>query len=167
LSKTLRPLIYAGALLFGLWFLLTGSRDPQELIVGAVVSVVIALVALRSLTELTECRGAVPRRIGYLLLYVPYLLKAIILANIDVAGRVINPSLPIRPGIVRVKTRLKSPLGRLFLTSSITLTPGTLTVDMVGDDLYIHWIDVEAEGIEAASHRIVAGFERYLEVIFG
>ena len=67
---------------------------------------------------------------------------------------------------MRVTTRLKHPVARMALTSSITLTPGTLTVDMCGDDLFIHWVDVTAENIEEATRQIVSGFERYLEVIF-
>lgn len=117
--------------------------------------------------SVTGCPGSILRRAVWLLAYIPYLLKAIIAANIDVARRVVNPSLPIRPGIVKVRTTLDSPLGRLFLTSSITLTPGTLTVETAGRELYIHWIDVEADGVEEASERIVRGFERYLERIFG
>ncbi len=131
------------------------------------VSLVIAAIARGAVSAVTGCPGSVFRRAIWLLAYIPYLLRAIVAANIDVAKRVINPRLPIRPGIVKVRTTLESPLGRLFLTSSITLTPGTLTVETSGRELYIHWIDVEADGVEEASERIVRGFERYLERIFG
>jgi multicomponent Na+:H+ antiporter subunit E len=59
-----------------------------------------------------------------------FLFIEIIKANLDVALRVIKPVIPINPGIVKVKTKLKTPMGRLILTNSITLTPGTLTVDI-------------------------------------
>jgi multicomponent Na+:H+ antiporter subunit E len=131
------------------------------------VSLLIAAVTRGAVRSVTGCPGSVLKRAGWLLAYIPYLLHAIVAANVDVARRVINPSLPIRPGIVKVRTNLESPLGRLFLTSSITLTPGTLTVEADGQELYIHWIDVEADGVEEASERIVRGFERYLERIFG
>jgi len=88
-------------------------------------------------------------------------------SNIDVALRVINPRLPINPGIVKVKTSLKSPLGRAVLANSITLTPGTLTVEMKNDYFYIHWIDVTSDDIEGATKAIVSHFEKYLETIFG
>ena len=162
-----RTLIWTCVLLFALWLLLTGSGDPGELAVGAVASIVVALLVQGGVRSLVGSDRPLPKRAAYFLAYIPYLFRSIVLANIDVARRVVNPGLPIRPGIVRVRTGLKSPLGRLILTSSITLTPGTLTVDIDGEDLYIHWIDVEAEGVEEASRVIVSGFERYLEVIFG
>jgi multicomponent Na+:H+ antiporter subunit E len=58
-------------------------------------------------------------------------------------------------------------MGRLMLANSITLTPGTLTVEMDGEWLYIHWVNVQSPDVEAATAEIVAGFERYLEVIYG
>ncbi len=159
--------ICSAILLFGLWLLLTGSLDPQELVVGAVVTLLIVALTSGVVRQPTECGQPFFRRAAFAVAYVPYLFLQILLSNIDVARRVASPALPISPGIVRVRTRLKSPLGRLFLTSSITLTPGTLTVETDGPDLYIHWIDVTADGIEEASKKIVSGFERYLEVIFG
>ena len=87
-------------------------------------------------------------------------------ANIDVARRVINPSLPINPGIVAIKTNLKSDQAKLFLANSITLTPGTLTVDIVDDTLYIHWIDVESEKPREQKEKISAKFEKLLKGVF-
>jgi multicomponent Na+:H+ antiporter subunit E len=108
-----------------------------------------------------------PKRVLYGLAYIPYMIWAIIMANFDVARRVLSPKLDINPGIVKVKTRLKTPVGRMILANSITLTPGTLTVDIIGENMYIHWVDVESRDAEAASRKIAAGFEKYLEVIFG
>ena len=89
------------------------------------------------------------------------------MANLDVARRVISPTIPINPGIVEIKTNLKSDIGRLFLANSITLTPGTLTVDIKDDRLYIHWIDVSSSDVEVATKEIAGKFEKYLEVIYG
>ena len=88
-------------------------------------------------------------------------------ANLPVARIVLAPSLPLNPGIVKVRTRLKSKMGRLMLANSITLTPGTLTVEMLGEWLYIHWVTVDSTDIEAATASIVSGFEHYLEVMYG
>jgi len=65
-------------------------------------------------------------------------------ANLDVAGRVITGK--VNPGIVRIKSGMKTNMGVMMLANSITLTPGTLTVDVddAGNDLYIHWIDVKS-----------------------
>jgi multicomponent Na+:H+ antiporter subunit E len=68
---------------------------------------------------------------------------------------------------VEVKTTLKSEFGRMLLANSITLTPGTLTVEVIGDSFFIHWIDVKEDTVEAASKEIVKKFEKYLEVIYG
>ncbi len=150
-----------------LWFALTGSTDPQELGAGLVAAVLVAVVSGGEPFSTATLRILHPRRLAAALVYVPYLAWAIVRSNLDVARRVLSPSLPIRPGIVRVKTRLTSPVGRFVLANSITLTPGTLTVDICDDELCIHWVDVQAADIDEATREIVAGFERYLEVIFG
>jgi multicomponent Na+:H+ antiporter subunit E len=76
---------------------------------------------------------------------------------------VLSPSLPIRPGVVEVKTELKSSLGRLILANSITLTPGTLTVDLQGDSILIHWVDIPpGSDIESATRHVTSKFEQHL-----
>lgn len=149
-----------------LWTIFVGHIDTQELVGGAIASAFVALIAANG-------RGAAwvailsPRRLLFFFAFLVYLAVAIVKSNLQMAAIVSRPALAIRPGIVRVKTRLKSPLGRLVLANAITLTPGTLTVDADGEDLFIHWVTVEAEDIDEATRQIVTGFERYLEVIFG
>jgi multicomponent Na+:H+ antiporter subunit E len=89
-------------------------------------------------------------------------------ANFDVAYRVVHPKLPIKPGIVKVKTKLKSDTGLTFLANSITLTPGTMSVDIDKENgyLYIHWINVKSTDLEKATEIIVSRFEKILEKIF-
>ena len=89
------------------------------------------------------------------------------MSNFKLAGVVLSPNLPINPGIVKVRTRLKSRMGRLLLANSISLTPGTLTVELDGEWLYIHWVTMESTDIDAATASIVSGFEHYLEVMYG
>ena len=90
--------------------------------------------------------------------YVGYLLVAIFVANIDMGAASSRArELRIKPGIVRTRTALKSPIGRLILANSITLTPGTLSVDIEGDEIFVHWVNVESENIEEATKKIVAG----------
>jgi multicomponent Na+:H+ antiporter subunit E len=103
----------------------------------------------------------------YTILYLVVFLWELIKSNVNVALRVINPKLPINPGIVKVKTRLKSPMGRMILANSITLTPGTLTIDIKDDFFYIHWIDVKTLDAEEVRKEIFGKFEKYLEVIYG
>jgi multicomponent Na+:H+ antiporter subunit E len=87
-------------------------------------------------------------------------------ANFDVAYRVLHPKMPISPGIVKVKTKLKSEIGIAFLANSITLTPGTFTVDLKGQHLYIHCINVKHMDVEEASKDILERFEKLLIKIF-
>jgi multicomponent Na+:H+ antiporter subunit E len=89
---------------------------------------------------------------------------ALTVANFDVARRVLAPSLPIRPAVVEVHTELRSALGRMLLANSITLTPGTLTIDVHGDRLLVHWIDcAPGTDLAAATAAIAAGFERHIK----
>ena len=91
---------------------------------------------------------------------------AMIRANLDVAYRVLHPRRPIKPGIVRIRISLKNPLGKLTLANSITLTPGTMTIQIVDDKYYIHWIYVKSEDEEAAGKEIKGNFEKYLKEVF-
>jgi multicomponent Na+:H+ antiporter subunit E len=75
----------------------------------------------------------------------------------------LSPSLPIRPAMVEVRTALKSPLGKMLLANTITLTPGTLTVDVIDDRLLIHWVYCpEGMNTAQATEQIAARFEKYL-----
>jgi multicomponent Na+:H+ antiporter subunit E len=104
----------------------------------------------------------------WFLYYIPVFLWECLRANIDVALRVMNPALPINPGIVKVKTSLKSETGLTFLANSITLTPGTLCVDIDVEKgiLYIHWIDVKSQDMDRATKEIAGKFENILKKIF-
>ncbi|MBW6514131.1 MAG: Na+/H+ antiporter subunit E [Candidatus Syntrophosphaera sp.] len=163
--QKLKAFLLSVATLFCLWLLLAGT-DPHELLAAAIVSVLVSLVILPRLEVLQGIRLN-PKALFYLPVYLAVFLIALVKSTLDVARRVVSPSLPINPGIVKVKTRLKTPLGRIVLANSITLTPGTMTVETEGEDLYIHWIDIREEDAESATKRIVSGFEKYLEVIFG
>lgn len=156
--------MFATLLLF--WLMLMGSLSFDVLVVGIVASLVIALLYRSGLSFFTEFRGTPAAYIAGLRYYA-YFFTELVKSNLRLTAIVLSPSLPIKPGIVKVRTRLKSRMGRLMLANSITLTPGTLTVEMDGEWLYVHWVNVESDDIEAATTAIVAGFERYLEVIYG
>jgi multicomponent Na+:H+ antiporter subunit E len=87
-------------------------------------------------------------------------------ANIDVAKRVLNPSLPINPSMVEVETDLKGEISKLTLANSITLTPGTLTVDIGEDRLLVHWIDKKTSEPERIREEISGKFEKRIGGIF-
>lgn len=153
-------------LLLLLWIMLNGSLAGDVLIVGIVASAAIALLHRDGLSLFTEARltpGSLVAAFGF----IGYFLKELVKSNLHIAVVVLDPALPVRPGIVRVHTRLRSRMGRLLLANSITLTPGTLTVEIDGEWLWIHWVTMEAADQEEATRQIVAGFESYLEVIYG
>lgn len=146
------------------WILLTATFQLQELVIGAVVVVVLALAARSVVPLYSGMRGGI-RPILFLPGYAAIFVWQLILANLDMARRVLSPRLPINPGIVRVRTKLRSPLGKLVLSNSITLTPGTLTMDVKGQDLLVHWVDVQGEDRDAATREIVSRFERGLSEV--
>jgi len=150
------------------WAVLSWVPDWQHLLVGAFAALLVAYLT----GDLFVKRPHVvrqPLRYWYFVTqYVPVFLWECLKANIDVAYRVLHPDLPINPGIVKVHTTLKSDTALTFLANSITLTPGTLSVDVDGPKgtLYVHWIDVKNKDTKEATKIIVTRFERILKKIF-
>ncbi len=161
----LRNFLYLFFILLIIWLILTSSLHWQELSTGFIISLVVALLLHKNYSPL----GLPPlslKRILFSLAFIVVLLKEIIRANVDVAYRVIHPKMPIKPGIVVIKTSLRQDIAKMILANSITLTPGTFTLDIVGDRLLIHWIYVQSTDAEEATQLIGERFEKYLKVIF-
>ncbi len=152
---------------FVVWMLLSFSFDVQHWAVGAAVALLTAVVIGDLFTSFPH-KWAQPKRYLWFVYFLLVFLWECVKANIDVATRVLHPHLPIRPGIVRIKTTLKSETALTMLANFITLTPGTLTVDIDRERgiLYIHWIDVVSQDVEEASRRITAWSERILGEVF-
>lgn len=163
--KSIKSFLISVVILFTIWIFLAGTSS-QEMIFGGISVVLLSLIFHKKMSILGDIKLN-PKSIVFFILYIFVFLWELIKSNLDVAMRVVSPKLKIKPGIVKVKTKLKSPLGRAFLANSITLTPGTLTVEMKDEFFYIHWIEVESADIEGATNAIVSKFEKYLEVIFG
>lgn len=149
-----------------IWILINNSLNLQIIGVGFILSLCLAFIFGRRTDVLDEFKFT-PKAFFYTGVYLFVFFGDLVKSNIDVALRVLKPSLPINPGIVKTRTVLKSKMARMILTNSITLTPGTLTVDIEGDILYIHWIDVESEDIDVATEKIVKKFEKILVKIYG
>lgn len=152
-------------LCFILWLILTWTLYLPSIIIGVLFSIIVAIV-FGSYFSYQPIKILEPHRLLWLLLYIPVFTWECLKANLDVAYRVIHPEKPLRPGIVKVKTTLKSDLARTFLANSITMTPGTMSVDIIDDTLYIHWIWIRDEDLERATKIIVKPFEKYLKNIF-
>ena len=149
------------------WLLLTWTLYIPALSIGLAVSILIAWwfadLFIQHHRQFFQIK-----RFLYLLYYIPLLTYYVILANFDVAYRVLHPKLPINPGIVKVKTTLSTATGRVALANSVTLTPGTLTVELTDDGyLYVHWINVTTIDVEEATRKIISRFEPVLKEIFG
>lgn len=161
-SDALAPVrLFASVLV--LWLLLNGSFAPDVVAVGLAVSALIVWAFSDGLSFLSGYRFTPVATLGFIAFFVKELVKA----NLAIAALVLRPSLPISPAIVKVRTRLTHPVARLLLANAITLTPGTLTVEIKGEWFYIHWLVAKSTDPEAATQEIVAGFERYLEVMYG
>jgi multicomponent Na+:H+ antiporter subunit E len=150
---------------FGLWVLLFWSVDLAVLGTGVFFALIVATV-LGDIFPDRLHRLLNPRRWLFLMLYLPYFFYYCMKANFDVAFRVIHPDVPIRPGIVRVQTKLTSQMAKTFLANSITLTPGTLVVDIDGQDLYVHWINIDSDDPARRTAEICGRFEPMLRRIF-
>lgn len=164
-SEKARGFAWLLGVTFVLWLALSSTYDPSELIAGGVVCLIVSFFGAHIYARL----GLPPigiRRILYGLVYVVVLFWEVARANLDVAYRVLHPRMPIRPGIVVIKTSLKSDIAKLILANSITLTPGTFTLDVIGDELLVHWINVKSEDIDETTRMIGRRFEKYLRVIF-
>lgn len=134
-------------ILAAVWLLWSGHYDsPLLLGLGGVSLALVLFIALRM--RIVDDEG-VPIQLPLgLVRYVPWLVFEIVKANVDVALRILRPGLPIRPRVIRVRAGQRTDIGRVIYANSITLTPGTVTIDTEGDDITVHALTEEAaEGV--------------------
>lgn len=123
-------------------YLFLAGFTIEEVILGSLVSAVITALLAKRLNFKVGWNFPF-KLLKFLFIYLPVFIWKLILANIDVARRVLSFKIPLNPGIVKVKTNIKSDIGKLTLANSITLTPGTLTIDVKDDYIYVHTIDMK------------------------
>ena len=131
--------------MFGVWLLWSGHYTIEHtlvLVLGIISCGFVVYMASRM--ECADEEGHPIHLVFQLLLYIPWLVWAIVKANVDVAKRILSPSLPINPCLVRIKATQKADLNRVIYANSITLTPGTVSVELVGDDILVHALTREA-----------------------
>ena len=153
-----RPLSLA-TLLVVLWLLMSGIFSPLYLILGAVSVVLVMWFANRM--HVADDEG-VPSTLGRrTFVYWPWLVKEIALSNWDVAKRILSPKLDISPVTFRVKASQKTPLGRTIYANSITLTPGTVSMRIDGDEILVHALTEDGRDslLEGSMDRKAAWFE--------
>ena len=144
------------------WLLVTFRFTLPNIAAGAAASAITAAIFGRYYFQGVH-KLLQPRRWLWFFVYLVTFIWACIKANFDVAYRVLHPAMPIRPGIVKVKTSLKSDFARTLLANSITMTPGTITVDIIGDDIYIHWIYIRTEDPALYTRMVTGRFEEYIK----
>ncbi len=161
---------FVATISFITWLALTFSPGMtieafiQEFIVGLMVSLAVAAVTYKHLPN-ASMKYFSPKRLGYLFVYVIVFVWEMIKANLNMAAIVLSPKLPLKPGIVKIKTDLKGNFPLLLLGNSITLTPGTMTMEVNGDTLYIHWVKL-CDDLSEAGDIIKGSFEKWLKGVF-
>jgi len=172
LTRT-QKIIITWLVLFLYWIILSAKFEIFSMVIGLGLSFIVSIFTYDLITKDIRSRGHIIERIlNFVLLYVPELifiyLFRLIEANVNVAKHVIF--MDIKPGIVKIKTDLRSDTGVTALANLITLTPGTLTIDvketLEGNTLYVHWIDVKTFSSERAGDMIKGGLDKWLGRIF-
>ena len=143
---------------FLLYLILVNSVQREVVITGLVVSFIASLMLVRFID--LPFRYLNPLRWIFALVYLPYFIVEVVKANLRIAFIVLNPKLPISPELKTGKTKLKSPHSKILLSSSITLTPGTLTVDVNEDEFQIHCVSTDKSAEE-----IMRPFEKFIKRI--
>jgi len=134
--------ISLGLVLFVTWLLLSGFFEPLLITFGVATCVTVVWIARRM--DLVDHEGH-PIHLGpRIIVYWLWLIGEIIKSNIDVAKRIIDPRLPIQPTLFWTKTSQQSELGQVIYANSITLTPGTVSVRVVGDSILVHALSAES-----------------------
>ncbi len=129
--------------LAAVWLLLSGHYDPLILVFGALSCVFVTFLALRF--RLVD-RESYPLHMGWRLSrYWLWLFVEIVKSNIDVARRILDPRLPIDPRLFEIKMSQTSDLGRVIYANSITLTPGTISLDIGDDTILVHALTREGQ----------------------
>lgn len=160
------------AFVFAFWLLIVWPVAPSDgrllwgdIAAGLVVAAFVALVSREIVTQ-RFARLLEPQRYFWAAVYVFVFVYYVIKANLDVAYRVLHPAMPIRPGIVRAVSKLRTASARTALANCVTLTPGTLTIDITEEGtFYVHWINVLTEEQEESARQILGRFEWFIQRI--
>jgi multicomponent Na+:H+ antiporter subunit E len=120
-----------------LWLLLSGHYTPLILSLGLLSIITVLIISFR-MNLIAYDQPVVPMQILKFIPYLFWLVYEILKSNIDVCKRILNPKLPISPQLVNVKSTQHSDLGKVSYANSITLTPGTISIDIKGSDIEVH-----------------------------
>ena len=128
--------------LFGIWLLWSGIYNPLLISLGGISCIFVAFVAVR--LGLSDNEGSLIGMVFRMITYLPWLIWAIAKANVDVTAQILSPQLRIKPEMVEVETGQKTALGQAIYANSITLTPGTVSVDVGEGRILVHALTRES-----------------------
>lgn len=162
----LRATLSLWLVLFVIWTAANGTLEPSVAVLGLVVTLGIAALYTRASHLWNDMRFSPARGFAFLQYSLVFLWE-MVKSNIIVLGYVFSPRIRISPGIVQTQTRMKTPIGRLVLTNSVALTPGTLVLDVDGRDVFVHALDVTSTDMDVNSRAVLGPFEPTLSRAFG
>jgi multicomponent Na+:H+ antiporter subunit E len=165
-SRTANGCAWLWIVLMFIWFAANSTLAFESIVTGALISAVLAYALGRKFSAWQDIRFS-PARLYHFVTYSGVFAVELVRANVNIMRYVFAPRIDINPGIVEIKTRLKTPVGRLALANSIALTPGSLVIDMEADSMFIHCLDVKTTDPAEATRLIAAPFEYHLEKVFG
>jgi len=153
------------AILLAVWLLNSGHYTTMLISIGVLCSVLVTLLARRM--GIVDREGVPVHLIPRAFVYVPWLVKEVVLSNLDVARRILTPARKpdLSPMLFDVATSQRSDLGRVLYANSITLTPGTVSIQVYGNRITVHAIaeDVARSLAAGEMDRRVTRFEGELE----
>lgn len=152
-SKTDPKRIVGATLLLGtIWYLWSGHTEPFVLTLGAISLAITIFFAVRM--KVIDSEGYPFEIAAGLVRYVPWLVWQIIVSNLVVAKLILHPKLPIRPAMVRVPANQRTVLGRVVHANSITITPGTISLDVTEDSILVHTLLDTMDPTDDLNHRV-------------
>ncbi|MCH5287759.1 MAG: Na+/H+ antiporter subunit E [Christensenellaceae bacterium] len=132
-------------LLFGFWVLLNGHWTLEIAIVGVVVCAALYAFMAAFMGYSPRKEWAVVKRLGRILAYAGYLVCEVVKSSVAVLKLIWSPKLVPEPKLISFRTKLRTDAGKVVLADSITLTPGTITVNVKGDRMLVHCLDASFE----------------------
>lgn len=151
----------SSAAVFAFWLVISASLAPSDLALGAALSLLLGWWSARFLWA-GDAPALSPRQLLALARYLVTFSGQVFLAALHVARVVVDPRLPIEPRLVVCRTRLRHEIARIAFAHSVSLTPGTLTVDMNGAEFLVHCLD-EASAAQLLSGDLEARVARVFE----
>ena len=136
---------------FLIWVIFNGQFTPEIAVFGLIIAGLMYAFICKFMGYKPRADIIMAKKFFYLIQYVFILVKEIVKANFAVIRMITSSRYELEPAVVRFKTDLKSAPARIMLANSITLTPGSITVSLTGDEYVVHCLDKSlAEGINSS-----------------